>query len=220
MFALTAVVAVLLGIIGPRGTVLTDNASPFPQWWQALAVGYSVVHTILSAVAVTFVAYGIAWQRRGIRFFHEPGHWLLVEICVTTMLLAVSQLAFRLVFPWMSGQRMSLPMAAMWAITLLSLGGVLSRIVLDITIGVKKCCQPRWKWVFFTKAIAIIVQVLGDLVVILLLLRAGRVDRRNRFRRDAGHACGVWLQIALSSLSTVFVIVQIAGLFNGALFPR
>jgi hypothetical protein len=77
LFTLIFVVAALLAAQGPYAEKVAPFGDDFPSWWKVLFVGVTSVLAMLNAVAVTIVLYGMAWRRKGIRFFQHPGHWLV-----------------------------------------------------------------------------------------------------------------------------------------------
>jgi hypothetical protein len=218
-FSLTAVTAVLLAMMGPR-YANPQWQMPFPGGPQFVFLGVGILNAIFGAIATTFLIYGFAWRRRGIRFFHQPGHWLIVDISVAAVLSAVVQLGSRLIFLPLEEQHVALPSAAYIVFSLFSLIGLFGRVGLDVYIGIKQCYEPRWKWVFFARAIAGIVQFLGDLVVVLLLFRAMRVDRRAHIERDIAHRCGVWLQIASTGIFVLSVTMAFYLIIFGGYYDR
>ena len=203
LFALTAVMAVMLGISGPQYD-FGEQDSAVPDLLSLFLVAWGIVYSILTAIAITVVAYGIVWQRRGFRFFYQPGHWLLVEIAVAGVLGLLLDVIFRLLPYSATTNSIDPPGLAVFLIGTFSSG--LFRLAVNIYIGLTKCSERRWKWVFFLKAIAVILQVVGDFFVLVMLSRASLVDRQSRVHRDLLHRCGVIIQIALSLL-TVFLTV-------------
>jgi hypothetical protein len=186
-----------------------DAEMPFPRWVQTLMVGGGIIYTILAAAGVTSVAYGIAWRRQGVRFFHQPGHWLLVDIGIFAVISSLMQLVVRIVWPRFDGGDVSSSMSLIWIINGISAVGGIAHIGFNIYISLKKCHERRWKWAFAVKAIAVVVRVVGDLVLMLLLLRAARVDRASKTPRDAMHWFGMWLQLAVSGFMVVFLILVV-----------
>jgi hypothetical protein len=222
LFSLTAVVAVMLGINGPQQAAQMNVQSPFPSGWQSVIVASGVVYTVMLATAITIVAYGIAWRRHGIRFFHQPGHWLLVIIAVMSVLMSLAGLIYRVADSvWGITRSMSTDINwnLIWIFNGTMLVGVIASIALHIYIAIKKCEESRWRWVFAVKAVAVIIRVLGDLIVVLLLLRAARVDRRTQTPRDFLHWYGVWLQIAICAYVVIMMLVSI-GLFVYGTYGR
>lgn len=212
LFALTAVVAVLLGVKGPQSTRFPPGID-FPVWWKTVLVGCGIIDTILCGIAVTLVAYGCTWRRRGIRFLHQPGHWLLVEISVSTVILAGWQVFVRILSN--ADNPPALPAIAPLSVFVIR---YFVHPGLNIYIGWKECRETRWKWVFFSKALAVVVPGLGDLLVAKLLLQATRLDHRRHHPRDTGHYWGVWLQLAIIGVSMFFLLVSFVGIFSGNLF--
>jgi hypothetical protein len=201
LFALTAAMAVLMGISGPQYD-FGDESVRVPQFLRVIQVAWGILYSMLAAVAVTVVGYGIAWQRHGVRFFDQPGHWLLVEIAVAAVLGLLPQLAYRAMVGAGGRVDMDVPWFAMMTVGSLSI--FLFRVGFNIYIGVKKCVERRWKWVFYLNALAAIMPAFGDLLVLILLSRTSLIDRREGLRRDLLHRCGVSIQLALSLL-TVFL---------------
>lgn len=216
LFVLTAVMAVLLAINGPLRDKAYANYEPSSavrMLW--LVVG--ITHAILTAAALTALGYGIVGYRRGSRFFDQPGHWLLVEISLTTLFGIVPGLGYRLMAdvdfakqPTMGDHQMQILMILMGYSVLVLVFG---RIALNVYLGKWKCNESRWKPVFYTKALAAIVFGLGDLIVGLVTIRALRADGREQITRDAFHWCGVAIQLALISLTLVSVASMIFNMF-------
>jgi hypothetical protein len=205
LFALTAVMAVMLAIGGRRPMPFMMGPLPneVPGPIGAVIIGWGVVNTILYSAALTNVAYGIVWRRGGMPFFHQPGHWLLVDVCILGIQSAASQLAFRLLF---EGPE---TFAAIGLFLLLFLGVFVARLALNIYLAVWHRREGRWQAVFIAKAVAIVVSGLGDLVVLVLVILAARADRRTHSRRDGSHWCGVWLQSALIAVLIAFMLLFI-----------
>src|SRR5262245_54032043 len=84
LFALTAVMAALLAISGPREI----QGFEIPATVKFIFSVLGVLYAILASVAITVVAYGVAWRCQGYLFFHEPGHWLLVTVSVEQLIHA------------------------------------------------------------------------------------------------------------------------------------
>jgi hypothetical protein len=225
LFSLTAVVAVMLGINGPQQTTEMNMQSPFPSGWQSVLVASGVVYTIMLATAVTIVAYGIAWRRRGVRFFHHPGHWLLVVIAVMSVLTSLAGLIYRIADAvWDITRSMTASINEInWVVISIFVGtmwtGLIANVALNIYVAIKKCHESHWRWVFGVRAVAAIIRVLGDLALIAFLLRAARIDRRSQAPRDVLHWYGVWLQIAICLYFVIVMLVSI-GLFVYNAFGR
>lgn len=192
--------AILLAINGPHKDYGDSKYTP-PPFLRVTLLGVGVIHTILSATALTAVGYGIAWRRRGLRFFDQPGHWLLVELSLTAMINIVPSIGYR----WMANSpqvmtgntRIALPMI-LAAYELLF--AVLARMAINIYLGITKCHERRWKFVFYAKALATVLFGLGAFVVAPMMIPAWRTDRREQVPRDAGHWYGVLLQLAVSGV--------------------
>jgi hypothetical protein len=216
LFALTAVAAVLLAINGPQQNYWGQGDFQPPRLILALFTLWGVLYVLMLSVAVTAVAYGIAWQRRGLVFFDQPGHWLLVEIAVVGLFSLVPGIIFRWLFSTTSGdfQEGDFAMVSMMFVGLYSLVTIVAiPLALNIYIGVKKCDQTRWSVVFYLKAVSNILFGLGAIVVFIALLFALRGDRRAAIVRDPTHWCGVWLQLAYSGLTFASTLASVLNMY-------
>lgn len=193
LFAFTAVMAVMTAISGPQYKFILQVAE-LPWFARTINLAWGIVDSILKSLAITVVAYGVCWRRRGKRFFREPGHWLLVEIAAATAIGLIPPLILRGLFGSPSSTLHDILFGSLLLVRFVLTPG------LDIFIGLRQCSEPRWKWVFFLKALAAVVEVIGDFFVLVMLLRALLVDRRLGVRRDLLHRCGVVIQIIVSLL--------------------
>jgi hypothetical protein len=204
LLVLTAVMAVFLAINGPERNYASATYKP-PEFFRIVSLSLATAHTLLSAVALTALGYGIAWYHRGMRFFDQPGHWLLVDISIGALLYVVPSIAFR------SGVAIG-----MAYIGLLFLAIVLVKMLFEIYLGMKKCRERRWKSVFYVKAIANLIFGLGSFFELLAMIYALRVDRKSQSVRDQGHWCGVWLQLGLIGLSLISIALMIYNFYFSA----
>ena len=114
LFALTAVMAVLLAIQGPQRKDVNRDVVVAPLHIVPAEWGmWGVVYQILAAAAITVLVYGIADYRRGLTFFSQPGHWILVEIAVSTALVFPCPLALSL-GGLSTNERRNWPVMLMW----------------------------------------------------------------------------------------------------------
>lgn len=211
LFAVTAVLAAQLAIAGPQGLLDLPNQSAGSL--QTIQLVCGLAHVIPTSIALTALGYGIVAYRRGQLFFNQPGHWLLVEISLITLLSIPTTLLMR----WIAADGRLAHSDSDFALFLMIgvyslLVLVVGRMAINIYFGVTKCRQSRWKSVFFAKAAASIVLGLGDLVVIALLLLAMRTDRREQLLRNAGHWCGAYVQLAISLLAFFVMLLGIVGM--------
>jgi hypothetical protein len=205
--------AVLLAINGPHKDYSLPNYEPSPIV-RVLWLVSGIAHTLLSAAALTALGYGIVWYRRGLRFFDQPGHWLLAEISLTALFGIVPSIGYRWIVSPNQLQMGDFHMEIMFILmgySLLIL--VLGRIALNIYFGKTKCNERRWKSAFYAKALAVILFGFGDLIIVLVTIHALRADGRQQVIRDAGHWCGVALQLALSSLTLVSLVSAAINIF-------
>jgi hypothetical protein len=215
LFALTAVAAVLLALHGQQPDYWSGTDFETPRLIMTMMTAWIVFYVLLVAVAVTALAYGIVWQRMGLVFFNEPGHWLLTEIAVTGLFGMVPTIAYRWISTSLNNWDMDgFSMGVMIAAWIYSLVFVLAvPIGLNIYFGVKKCRETRWSLVFYLKAASKVLMGFGDLFVLPLVLNAAWRDRRGQFSRDSGHWCGVGLQCALSVLQIMGMIVSMTNMY-------
>jgi len=221
--------AVLLGINGPQREFAGGKYQApayLVVFWRSLGVAY----TLLSAVALTALGYGFAAYRRRKRFmarpgnsaeiislgrgrmsglpgtfFDQPGHWLLVEISVTALLTVFPSIVGRS-FRDKNIEITASDYAAALAIFLTAYSifvWFLGRIIFNIYLGISKPRERRWKMVFFSKALSMLLFGAGGLLVLIATISAVAKDRREQVPRDAGHQCGVWIQLALSGLALI-----------------
>jgi hypothetical protein len=227
VFVFIAVMAVILGTsqYGPlRGIEI-------PRFAQFAFIGSQITHAIVASLAITIVAYGIVWRHRGIAFFNEPGHWLLVCITASQMIHLGTTLAFRAIALYQGVPH--LEMMKRMPTTLILLPSTLALVALNIYIARTKCQDSLWRRVFYAKAAAEVLSVFGELLVLLFLERAVRAEnpKRSKWRqkaqrvqsvppiqtdirsarqRDAEHWCGVVSQFVISGSMAVLFLAFIA----------
>jgi hypothetical protein len=213
-FTLTAVAAVLLAIQGPQQNYWPGTDIEPPRLFIALTTAWSVLNVLLISIAITAITYGIMWQRRGLLFFDQPGHWLLVEIGIVGLFGLVPAIAYRWLFSDFDFQAGELPGMAFWVVWGYSMFVMMIvPLALNIYIGVKQCRETRWSLVFYFKAVANFLCGLGTIVVFVCVLLAIRGDRRERLTRDPAHWCGVWVQLAHSALAMVVALLSFGNMF-------
>jgi hypothetical protein len=226
LVVLTAVIAVMLAISGPRDI----RGIEVPHLVQLAFTGFGIIYTVLASVAITIVAYGVAWHRHGQSFFDEPGHWLLVAIAANQLLVFIEILTMR-VLAAIQGTSIEavwtqLPSGTTWLIPGIAL------LILNTYIGRRKCAEARWSRVFYANAATALVPVIGELLVLLFLERAVRAERSRRpvsarWRqsrgvepmvggqvvarpRDPAHWCGVAITFFMSG-TMVLVVIGVVG---------
>jgi hypothetical protein len=204
-FALTAVAAVIFAIEGPmweRWSVGDDESS---RGIAVVWMFWSMLYSLCLAAAVTAIAYAIFWQRQGVSFFDQPGHWLLLEIAVTGLLwVAVYGILWRVLQSEDGTYYSSWAAYELLWLSVLSL--TVANFALNIYIAWKKCREWRWKSVFILKSFSFIAQFfqplpLGAIAVTAATLIALNRDRRQHVVRDAAHWCGVGLELATCALA-------------------
>jgi hypothetical protein len=215
IFALTAVAAVLLAIQGQLPDYWANTGFEPPRWVITSMMAWLVINALIVAVAVTAVAYGIAWQRMGLTFFDQPGHWLLVEIAATGLFGMVPAIAYRWVFTSFQGGNFDeSSMWIMWVLTGYSMIFIMFvPLALNIYFGLRKCHDTRWSLVFYFKAAARVLMGIGDLLVLPFTVNAAWRDRREQIPRDGGHWCGVFVQCALSGLTIAGTLLSFANMY-------
>ena len=199
-FAFTAVVAVFFALLSPALSQSTQRV--IPKFLAALSVGWGMLYAFVLAAAATAVGYGVMWNRRGLTFFDQPGHWQLVEIGVMGVLGLISYaLIWRLISEdgvfFSAGYRI-------YQIYLVVI--VVMDLSLNIYIAWKKCGEWRWKVLFIIKGFSQLTRSLrlvpaGSILVLIVLVIAVVRDRRLGVARDAGHWFGVAIQFVTSLLN-------------------
>lgn len=216
LFVLTAVMAVMLGISAPLHNNRFDNR--VSGTLQFTTTGWGIVHSMLSAAAITAAGYGLYWRRQGQPFLDQPGHWLLVEMAIVASAGMVQQFGMRFLMPFGDGNAQAASGPPSVAIWFLIAFGVLSMTFLVVCIGLniyfaRKQSEPRWRTVFYLKAVTPLLWALGACILLIWLLRVIVLDRRDRLPRDAAHQCGVALQLAQALMTLVMTIGMVGYLF-------
>ena len=231
LFTLTAVMALLLALSGPRSV----RGFETPPLVEFIMNGVGVLYTIASSVAITIVIYGLAWKRKGYRFFDQPGHWLMVEITLQQLLYLIPALILPgwAIYEGQIAGTPGLPGALLQLAIFPTLA--IAMVIVNVYIGRNKCIETYWARVFFAKA-ATIVPVIGDLLVLVLLDRAVRADRPQRgglkgqvsrrgfvqpivsplrpgLQRDPAHWCGVVIQFMMSGLAFLMMAGMLVWLY-------
>jgi hypothetical protein len=184
-FALTAVAALLLTQMRPAFATSSPMESRLPYVFGILGALYS----LCVSFAITATAFGLVWRWQGLSYPFHPGHWLLLAVAASYVIMTIVGLLLE-----------SFTAGLYWL-----LGGI--GALLDIYIGIKQCRERRWSWVFYLKGFAATVPILGDMMLLVIISRAGLTDRNHRIARDWLHRAGVLIQI-LGSLLIVGIFVS------------
>ena len=217
LFVLTAVMSFLLAVSAPQWNVRYEGFEMPPAVRTATLVT-GVIYTVIASVAITATLFGIYWQRQGFVVFHQPGHWLMVEIAAATLVGLIPQLVVYAVGAGYGGETDFTNAPEMWPLVIAALMGTMGLVIVGLTIAFnvyiahQKCSQSHWSHVFYFKAAAAIIPVIAPLLVLGFLARAVYIDGRADRRRDALHRCGVVVQfavIAVTLLITVFIFAAL-----------
>jgi hypothetical protein len=181
---------------------------------------------------LTVAGYAIAWRWQGADLFQHPGHWLLVFMAAFHMAMMLNGFAERMYF---TAQTSAWPLRAvvMAILYVPLLVFQLAPGIFSVYVGLKKCRQSHWKWVF-------VVYVLAALFLIATAWAGSRLgragldvsrysyfggaltsigmemtalayaiwsDRKHGLSRDVLHWCGVGLYVATT---TWMMVVWIA----------
>jgi hypothetical protein len=223
-FVLTAVAAALLAASGPQQDWWAGNPGfQPPRIVLQLMMVWVVIHMLFVAVAVTAVGYGIAWRRKGLAFFNQPGHWLLVEIAVAGLAGVVPGIAMR----WLMktpqqvdfqniDQNTWIYLCFVWGFTAVFM--VLVPMALNIYVGLKKCRELRWSVLFYLKVAARFFMGFGDMLLLPATLYVAWRDHQEQVPRDGGHWCGVFVQCGLSAVTIGGIFLSLFNAFS--MFPR
>ncbi|MGE3240585.1 MAG: hypothetical protein AB7G28_02055 [Pirellulales bacterium] len=212
LFLLMAVMAIVLTITAPNQFPRPGLSDDSPL--HLVFSGLVVFGSILTAAALTAAGLGLYGRRHGQRFLDQPGHWLVLEMAIAAAGATVIQLAFRLLVgsadvgtftspsPKSSTQT-SPAFALLIGFGLLSLLCLIAIIILNVLFG-RKQSERRWRWIFYLKALSPFLWIPGMAILLICLVRAVRVDRRENVTRDAAHYCG----IILLFLSTLLLLAS------------
>jgi hypothetical protein len=210
LLAMTAVFAVLMAIVG-QGWNFDTPSFKAPSFLRGFYLVYNVAYQFVAAVAITAFGFGLAAYRRGRPFFNQPGHWILLDLSVLSLFTLPMMLVYRI-----TGMTDSASFESEFGLIVAMLTGVYSigllfgRLALNIYIAVKKMPEGRWMAVFIAKAVAAVLAIITDFVVLGLAIRAARIDRREGVQRDGYHWCGFYLQLAVSTLTILSLVGTIA----------
>jgi len=218
MFVLTAVMAVMLALQSPQ-TEFPEQFQISPLYRHFL-MAWGIVVAILNALAITVAGYGLYWRKRGGRFLEEPGHWLLLSMAIAALVSVVQVAGLRLLAMFTDVDLQTTQAGAMtpedWvaiiATMLLSFASIGVHIGVNVYFGRKQSAW-RWRWMFYLKAFALFLWVIGMLAIVVCLVRTILLDRRDGIHRDATHKCGAALELAIDSFMAVVFVVMFAFVF-------
>src|SRR5262245_54412506 len=97
LFALMAVMAVLLTVSRPQRIDFGNLPVKFPAQIYAVQAVAVAIQQIPASIALTALGFGIVGYRSGKLFFNQPGHWLLVELSLLSLLSLPSAIAMHFV---------------------------------------------------------------------------------------------------------------------------
>ena len=165
---------------------------------------WGVVYQVLAAAAITVLVYGIAGYRSGRTFFSQPGHWILVEIAVSTALVFPVHLLSRSVD--FSQTSLKWPVMIVVLVAILStLSLVLGRVVLNTFLAQKSASGVGNA--YLRKGLCGCVFHLGGFFCDLVRGKRGTHRSSEDVIRDASHWCGIAIQLAISSLAILSALV-------------
>lgn len=171
--------------------------------------GHGIAYTIVAALSCTLLLIGLWWRRQGVRFFHQPGHWLIVS---NSLSLGVFLFAAVLAIQRWDAQQMpySLWMAYYVVMSLLS-------SAVNFWAASRAADTRWWKSLFvvggsmaLVNLIALVLNLysayayiywLGGITTTILLMSAMISDRRTRRARDWPHWSGAGLELVLAAVA-------------------
>jgi hypothetical protein len=189
-----------------------------------VASGTGLMYAISTPLAVTAVGFGLYWKLRGIRFFHQPGHWLLVTQAFEVWIILLAALAL-------------INRSAAEGILLGRFVGLfffvldLAVIAIDLWAAWRVADTSWWRLMFVFKALMILdmfaiqfvlrtsphlyayANLATDMLVFALLVSAACADRLSRRQRDWPHWFGVFTSVAVYAvaiLPQLFALVALA----------
>jgi hypothetical protein len=167
-----------------------------------------IAYAIATSLALTGVGFGIYWRRLGVRFFHQPGHWLLIKKALGIwMVIAASYLlvAEPLGIIWRPNTVISLTNFAvipasmgisLWAA--LQIADTASWRIYFIVDGFMVIVYFALTFLFSQWPLAFGVFSLAERGILLtLLLSAALADKRSQRTRDWAHWLGVFIYITI-----------------------
>jgi hypothetical protein len=166
-----AVMAVMLALSSSRPAASSPRVFPA---LQTAFVAVRAVGSVIGSLAITLLLFGIYWYRQGLPFFCQPGQWLIVTIAAPLLLTFVGQGLTQIV-RFSGGIELSPFVTA----TVVWVGVMIFGVALNVYVARTKIHLQAWRRVFYWKAVACVVPLLGDLAVALVLERAVRANRRN-----------------------------------------
>jgi hypothetical protein len=210
LFALTAVVAVLLTFYELRPMAAAFGEGSFPRWLSFVLIGTGVLYTLLHALAITFVSFAVAWHRKSIWTFSQPGHWLLISIAMATAIGLLFAL-IRALVQWFFGVGSSTEGTTRSVLFFMFTAPEnLATVAINIYIGRKQLPDRQWARIFYWKAVATLLPFIGDLGVLHLMQLTARSERRAHVPRDAAHRCGFWIQYVASGVTVLLMFAFLA----------
>src|SRR5262245_66378584 len=57
---------------------------------SSIQTNVGIVYAVTTSLALTGLGFGIYWRRLGARFFHQPGHWLLIKKALGLWIVAAA----------------------------------------------------------------------------------------------------------------------------------
>jgi hypothetical protein len=201
ILATTLVAAVLLSI---HEVLREHDVLGLSQFFRS---AQGIAYTLATAIACSFVLIGCWWRHKGVPFFHQPGHWLLVSqsVALGSFLFAAVAALFwsrdTALFPY--------PLWMFWFVAthLLAAG-------INFWAAFRVADSLGWRLLFvISGAMALVMAItplvylhslylyiywLGGMATTILLVGAAITDRRTRRRRDWPHWTAVALQLTLS----------------------
>ena len=171
---------------------------------------HGIAYTLVSALNITLLGFGVWWRGRGYAFFHQPGHWLIVvnSLSMSTFLVAASA-AF---MGWDESQAPFL----LW--TAWFLGVNLAACAINYWVALRVADTLSWRSIFIVSGSVALFMVFAHLLTLygaiyswgyvlcgflatLLLIFAMLHDRRSRILRDWPHWSGAGLELIMSSVA-------------------
>jgi hypothetical protein len=217
VFVLTAVAAIFLALVGPQLTELPRTHTSDAV--RIVIIVETVLQGVLAAAMLTAAGYCLAWRLRDMLELSQPGHWLLLAMAFATVANLVDRFTWRL----QSGAvPIDQPFRDAVGFLLIALRAILrfAPWIFYLYVGIKKCTERRWKWVFYALSLTGLLRFLfsfvgsflyqsgltsfgilgfGYLFVLaplLVVAYAFAADLWRRIPRDAIHWIGVGLYVA------------------------
>jgi hypothetical protein len=192
--------------------ILLAAGGPSASGWTSVVTRLS--YAITGAIAVTAASFCLDQRKHGTTILTQPGHWLLVQVAIVSLMGLAFVLILRAVVgfdtdlnsgDWTSSPGPGYRLLVAW---------IAISIFVNACLGVyfgRKQTERRWRWTFYTAGFGHLLMFLGELAALPVLAGALLMDRRHKLQRDLYHWCGIAVHVAhvlTTAFPTIATIVE------------